>query len=185
MRGYLELLKAEARKRYDAKMTAGAAAADIRLGKYDNWIGPERIIMDTHAVLCRVRRDVDAGRGYRRNPPGDRRLHRRATWPLTSASEARQPADRAGIPASLHRLLHATELHQRMTARSGRVHALTDVIGGVQFDVRFELVGDGAVVGGAIQRVSDLMRKNAQASSHHPSRKASAGSSRIARRAGR
>ncbi len=48
MRGYLELLKREARKRYDAMMSAGAAAADIRLGKYDNWIGPERIIMDTH-----------------------------------------------------------------------------------------------------------------------------------------
>jgi cyclase len=47
MRGYLELLKVEARRRYDAKMSAGAAAADIRLGKYDNWIGPERIIMDT------------------------------------------------------------------------------------------------------------------------------------------
>jgi glyoxylase-like metal-dependent hydrolase (beta-lactamase superfamily II) len=47
MRGYLELLKQEARRRYDARMTAGAAAADIRLGKYDNWIGPERIIMDT------------------------------------------------------------------------------------------------------------------------------------------
>jgi cyclase len=47
MRGYLELLKTEARRRYDARMTAGAAAAEIRLGKYDNWIGPERIIMDT------------------------------------------------------------------------------------------------------------------------------------------
>jgi cyclase len=47
MRGYLELLKVEARRRYDARMSAGAAAADIRLGKYDNWIGPERIIMDT------------------------------------------------------------------------------------------------------------------------------------------
>jgi cyclase len=47
MRGYLDLLKAEARKRYDAKMTAGKAAADIRLGKYENWIGPERIVMDT------------------------------------------------------------------------------------------------------------------------------------------
>lgn len=47
MRGYLVLLKQEARKRYDGKMSAGAAAADIRLGKYDNWIGPERIIMDT------------------------------------------------------------------------------------------------------------------------------------------
>jgi cyclase len=47
MRGYLELLKQEVRRRYDARMTAGAAAADISLGKYDNWIGPERIVMDT------------------------------------------------------------------------------------------------------------------------------------------
>jgi glyoxylase-like metal-dependent hydrolase (beta-lactamase superfamily II) len=47
MRGYLELLKVEARKRYDAKITPGQAAADIRMGKYENWIGPERIIMDT------------------------------------------------------------------------------------------------------------------------------------------
>jgi cyclase len=47
MRGYLELLKGEAKKRYDAKVTPGAAAADIRMGKYENWIGPERIIMDT------------------------------------------------------------------------------------------------------------------------------------------
>jgi hypothetical protein len=42
----LALLKTEARRRYDAKVSAGAAAADIRLGKYDNWIGPERIVMD-------------------------------------------------------------------------------------------------------------------------------------------
>lgn len=48
MRDYLVLLKAEARKRYDAKMTAGQAAADIRMGKYDNWVGPERIVMDVH-----------------------------------------------------------------------------------------------------------------------------------------
>src|SRR5215467_13640926 len=47
MRGYLELLKVEARKRYDARLSAGAAAANIGMGKYDNWIGPERIIMDT------------------------------------------------------------------------------------------------------------------------------------------
>jgi hypothetical protein len=46
MRGYLTLLKGEARKRYDAKLSAGRAAADIQLGKYDNWIGPERIVMD-------------------------------------------------------------------------------------------------------------------------------------------
>jgi glyoxylase-like metal-dependent hydrolase (beta-lactamase superfamily II) len=47
MQEYLIVLKREARKRYDARMTAGAAAADIRMGKFDNWIGPERIIMDT------------------------------------------------------------------------------------------------------------------------------------------
>jgi hypothetical protein len=47
MADYLRLLKVESKKRWDAKMTAGAAAADITLGKFDNWIGPERIIMDT------------------------------------------------------------------------------------------------------------------------------------------
>jgi glyoxylase-like metal-dependent hydrolase (beta-lactamase superfamily II) len=47
MGDYLRLLRTEARKRYDARITAGTAAADIRLGKFENWIGPERIIMDT------------------------------------------------------------------------------------------------------------------------------------------
>ncbi len=47
MGDYLRILRTEARKRYDAKMSAGKAAAEIRLGKFENWIGPERIIMDT------------------------------------------------------------------------------------------------------------------------------------------
>lgn len=47
MGDYLRLLRTEARRRYDAKMSAGKAAADIRLGKFENWIGPERIVMDT------------------------------------------------------------------------------------------------------------------------------------------
>jgi cyclase len=47
MAEYFKVLKVEARKRYDAKMTAGAASAEIRLGRFDNWIGPERLIMDT------------------------------------------------------------------------------------------------------------------------------------------
>ena len=46
MASYFRVLGVEARKRYDAKMTAGAAAADIRLGRFDNWIGPERLLMD-------------------------------------------------------------------------------------------------------------------------------------------
>jgi hypothetical protein len=28
-------------------MSPGKAAADIKMGKYENWIGPERIVMDT------------------------------------------------------------------------------------------------------------------------------------------
>ena len=28
-------------------MSAGAAAADIKMGKYNNWMGPERIVMNT------------------------------------------------------------------------------------------------------------------------------------------
>jgi glyoxylase-like metal-dependent hydrolase (beta-lactamase superfamily II) len=47
MADYFRVLGVEARKRYDAKMTAGAAAAEIRLGRFDNWVGPERLIMDT------------------------------------------------------------------------------------------------------------------------------------------
>jgi cyclase len=46
MANYFRVLGVEARKRYDAKMTAGAAAAEIRLGRFDNWVGPERLIMD-------------------------------------------------------------------------------------------------------------------------------------------
>ena len=64
MRGYLALLKSEARRRYDARLGAGAAAADISLGKYDNWIGPERIIMDTQRFYLefagKLTPDVDA-----------------------------------------------------------------------------------------------------------------------------
>jgi len=44
---YFRFLKAEIKKRYDAKMTAGAAAADVKMGKFDNWIGPERLLMNT------------------------------------------------------------------------------------------------------------------------------------------
>ena len=51
MRDYLSLLKTETRRRYDAKMTAGAAAADIRMGKYDNWIGPERIVLNVQRLF--------------------------------------------------------------------------------------------------------------------------------------
>ena len=44
---YFRFLKTEVKKRYDAKMSPGAAAADMKMGKYDNWMGPERIVMNT------------------------------------------------------------------------------------------------------------------------------------------
>ena len=47
MADYFRTLTVEARKRYDAKMTPGAAAAYIRLGRFDNWIGTQLIITDT------------------------------------------------------------------------------------------------------------------------------------------
>jgi glyoxylase-like metal-dependent hydrolase (beta-lactamase superfamily II) len=47
MAAYFRMLQAEVRKRYDAGLTPGRAAADIRLGRFDNWLGPERIVMNT------------------------------------------------------------------------------------------------------------------------------------------
>jgi cyclase len=44
---YFRLLRTEVRKRYDAGLTPGRAASEIRLGKFDNWVGPERIVMNT------------------------------------------------------------------------------------------------------------------------------------------
>jgi cyclase len=44
---YFRFLKADVKERYDAKMSAGAAAADIKMGRFDNWMGPERTVMNT------------------------------------------------------------------------------------------------------------------------------------------
>jgi glyoxylase-like metal-dependent hydrolase (beta-lactamase superfamily II) len=60
MANYFRVLRVEARKRYDAKMTAGAAAAEIRLGRFDNWVGPERLIMDTGPLVSGMGRHLDA-----------------------------------------------------------------------------------------------------------------------------
>jgi cyclase len=47
MAEYFHLLKSEARKRFDAGMSAGQAAADIKMGRFSNWIGPERVVINT------------------------------------------------------------------------------------------------------------------------------------------
>jgi len=43
MRGYLQLLLREGRRKYDAGVSAGRAAAEIDLGHYAKWTDPDRI----------------------------------------------------------------------------------------------------------------------------------------------
>jgi cyclase len=60
---YFRVLMREAKKRFEAGMSPGQAAADIRLGKFDNWIGPEQIVMNVvrlyHHFNSTVVPDVD------------------------------------------------------------------------------------------------------------------------------
>lgn len=44
MVGYFERVRRETRKRFRAGMTARRAAADIRLGAYENWLKPDRLL---------------------------------------------------------------------------------------------------------------------------------------------
>jgi cyclase len=55
MAEYFRVLIPEVRKRYDQRMTPGRAAAEIRLGKFDNWIGPERVVMNTVRLYNELR----------------------------------------------------------------------------------------------------------------------------------
>jgi glyoxylase-like metal-dependent hydrolase (beta-lactamase superfamily II) len=50
MRGYLEYISAEARKRFDAGLPAFEAARDIALDDYDAWIDAERIAVNVHTL---------------------------------------------------------------------------------------------------------------------------------------
>jgi glyoxylase-like metal-dependent hydrolase (beta-lactamase superfamily II) len=52
VRGYLTFIRDEARKRYDARMSAREAANDIALGDYDSWGDAERIAVNV-ATLYR------------------------------------------------------------------------------------------------------------------------------------
>lgn len=47
---YFRLLEREARKRFDSGMSAGKAAAEIRMGKFDNWMGSERILLNLYRL---------------------------------------------------------------------------------------------------------------------------------------
>ena len=49
---YFRLLKGEARKRFDGGMSAGKAAADINMGKFTNWMGAGRIVLNTFRLYA-------------------------------------------------------------------------------------------------------------------------------------
>jgi glyoxylase-like metal-dependent hydrolase (beta-lactamase superfamily II) len=63
---YLQFIDREARLRFDAAMTAEAAALDIALGEYRHWLDAERIAVNVDTLF----------RGYRgdRSPPDVVRL---------------------------------------------------------------------------------------------------------------
>ncbi|MEP7243472.1 MAG: MBL fold metallo-hydrolase [Gammaproteobacteria bacterium] len=55
MRGYLELLWREGRKKFDAGLSAGRAAADIDLGPYASWTDADRIATNMARVYSEFR----------------------------------------------------------------------------------------------------------------------------------
>lgn len=65
MRDYLALLLHEGRKKFDAGMTAGRAAAEIDLGKYANWTDPDRVATNMARLYAEFRGnagpDMDRG----------------------------------------------------------------------------------------------------------------------------
>ena len=81
MADYFVVLKREARSRYDARMSPGLAAADIRMGKFENWIGPERIVMDTVRLYAEFAGTL--------TPDVDVQGNQRATIEYTAALAAR------------------------------------------------------------------------------------------------
>ncbi len=60
VRGYLEYVRDQARRRYDAGMTAFEAARDIELAEYASWSDPERIAVNVDS-LYREFRGEEAG----------------------------------------------------------------------------------------------------------------------------
>ncbi|MEW6209684.1 MAG: MBL fold metallo-hydrolase [Acidobacteriota bacterium] len=59
MRRYLAYIRREARKRFDARMTAKEAARDIRLGLYASWREAERILPNIARLYQEFRRELD------------------------------------------------------------------------------------------------------------------------------
>ena len=50
MKHYLEYVRDEARKRYDAGLSYEAAARDISLQPFADWTDPERLLVNVHSL---------------------------------------------------------------------------------------------------------------------------------------
>jgi cyclase len=58
MKRYLEYVRDEAKKRFDAGLSYEAAARDISLAPFAEWTDPERIVVNVHALYREFRHDA-------------------------------------------------------------------------------------------------------------------------------
>lgn len=60
VKSYLEYIRAESRKRYDAGMTPSEAVMDIALADYESWGDAERIVVNVHTLYREFSGDTSA-----------------------------------------------------------------------------------------------------------------------------
>jgi len=85
MRTYLALIRREAKKRFDAGMTAEQAARDVKLGVYARWREPERILPNIMRLYQEFRNELDKPIDVIATFDGMRKL--RAEWHGHNADE--------------------------------------------------------------------------------------------------
>ena len=85
MRAYLAMIRREAKKRFDAGMTAEQAARDMKLGIYARWREPERILPNVMRLYQEFRNELDQPLDALKVFDGMRQL--RAEWHGHDAGE--------------------------------------------------------------------------------------------------
>ena len=65
LKRYLEFVRDESRKRFDAGMGYEDAARDIALDAFADWTDPERIVVNVYACYLRVQRQSGSFAGSR------------------------------------------------------------------------------------------------------------------------
>jgi glyoxylase-like metal-dependent hydrolase (beta-lactamase superfamily II) len=85
MRAYLVMIRREAKKRFDAGMTAEQAARDMKLGIYARWREPERILPNVMRLYQEFKNELDQPLDVLKMFEGMRQL--RAEWHGHAAGE--------------------------------------------------------------------------------------------------